>query len=326
MNLRCACAAALASAALLVGAAPASAAPGDWTLGGVPCELIEVPAAAPLGTGSCPGVRPGAVVESDNGQCTFNFLFQGTDGGRYIGTAGHCILGDDPLGGDAGEQTWAAGSGPEARDGEGNPIGEFAYAILQDPKDFALIRLDPGVAANAQMCHFGGPTGVNTDRGATPVVLHHFGQGVGVGTVLPARSALAIGMPDPDPGEDAPGLEMEVEARRVRVLRTLVPEVDPDVGLVGRLVLREARVAIDPEQRSADGSRVGHEVRADLAQRRRERGDADRCEKDDEQRGADHAHPGLAPAQELQVHVGRQPVGVDGDDLGFVVAAGSLTP
>jgi SAM-dependent MidA family methyltransferase len=42
----------------------------------------------------------------------------------------------------------------------GNRIGEFAYAILQDPKDFALIRLDPGVAANPQMCHFGGPTGV----------------------------------------------------------------------------------------------------------------------------------------------------------------------
>ena len=167
MNLRRACASALVTVAVLAGAAPASAAPGDWTLGGVPCELIEVPAAAPLGTGECPGVRPGAVVESDNGQCTFNFLFQGSDGARYIGTAGHCILGDDPLGGDAGEQSWAAGSGPEARDGAGNRIGEFAYAILQDPKDFALIRLDPGVAANAQMCHFGGPTGVNTDRGAT---------------------------------------------------------------------------------------------------------------------------------------------------------------
>jgi hypothetical protein len=228
MNLRHACAAALASAAVLAGAAPASAAPGDWTLGGVPCELIEVPAATPLGTGSCPGVRPGAVVESDNGQCTFNFLFQGSDGARYIGTAGHCILGDDPLGGDAGEQTWAAGSGPEARDGEGNRIGEFAYAILQDPKDFALIRLDPGVAANAQMCHFGGPTGVNTDRGATPVVLHHFGQGVGVGTVLPARSALALGMPDPDhvyaaggvvPGDSGSGI-ISADGRAVGVIVT----------------------------------------------------------------------------------------------------------
>ena len=76
----------LAVAAVLVPASAASA--GNWTLGGVPCQLIEVPAAAPVGTGACPGVRPGAVVESDNGQCSFNFLFAGSDGRRYIGTAG----------------------------------------------------------------------------------------------------------------------------------------------------------------------------------------------------------------------------------------------
>jgi Trypsin-like peptidase domain len=217
---------ALAAAALLAGAAPASA--GDWTLGGVPCELIEVPAAAPVGTGPCPGVRPGAVVASDNGQCTFNFLFHGSDGRRYMGTAGHCILGEDPLGGDAGEQAWAPGTGPEARDGAGNRIGEFAYAVLQDPKDFALIRLDPGVQATAQMCHFGGPTGVNTDQGAAPVVLNHFGQGVGVGSVLPGRSALALGMPDPDhvyaagavvPGDSGSGI-ISSDGRAVGVIVT----------------------------------------------------------------------------------------------------------
>jgi hypothetical protein len=201
---------------------------GDWTLGGVPCELIPVPAASPIGTGACPGVRPGAIVESDVGQCTFNFLFQGSDGSRYIGTAGHCILGDDPLGGDAGEQSWAPGTGPVARDGDGNRIGEFAYAILQDPKDISLIRVDPGVATNAQMCHFGGPTGVNSDQGADPVVLHHFGQGIGVGTVLPARSALAIGMPDPDhvyaqgavvPGDSGSGIISD-DGRAVGVIVT----------------------------------------------------------------------------------------------------------
>jgi hypothetical protein len=231
-----ACVGLLAATALLAAsAAPANAGllgigstAGDWTLGGVPCELIEVPAATQIGTGACPGVRPGAVVESDNGQCTFNFLFQGSNGARYIGTAGHCILGDDPLGGDAGEESWAAGSGPEARDGAGNRIGEFAYAILQDPKDFALIRLDPGVAASAQMCHFGGPTGVNSDRGSAPVTLHHFGQGLGVGTVLPARSAVAFGMPDPDhvyaaggvvPGDSGSGI-ISADGRAVGVIVT----------------------------------------------------------------------------------------------------------
>ena len=184
-----------------VPALPSPSSPGgDWTLGGLECDLIEVPAAAPVGTGTCPGVRPGAIVQSDTGQCTFNFLFNGSDGRRYIGTAGHCILGDSPVGGDVGEQTWGVGAGPEARDGNGQRIGEFAYAILQDPKDFALIRIDAGVASNPQMCHFGGPTGINSDTPGldAPTVLQIFGNGVGIGTVLPARSMVALGMPDPD--------------------------------------------------------------------------------------------------------------------------------
>jgi hypothetical protein len=229
------------AAALLASAVPANAGllggggllggkstVGEWTLGGVPCRLIGVPAAAPVGTAACPGVRPGAIVESDVGQCTFNFLFQGSDGRRYMGTAGHCILGDDPLGGDAGERTWAPGAGPVARDGDGNRIGEFAYAILQDPKDISLIRLDPSVAASPQMCHFGGPTGVNSDQGADPVVLHHFGQGIGVGTALPGRSALAIGTPNADhvyaqgavvPGDSGSGIISD-DGRAVGVIVT----------------------------------------------------------------------------------------------------------
>jgi hypothetical protein len=189
----------MAASPAQAGLLPTATSQPNWTLGGVPCQLIPVPSAAPVGVAeSCPGVRPGALVESDSGLCTFNFLFTGSDGRRYIGTAGHCILGESPFGGDEGERSWAPGSGPVARDGDGNRVGEFAYAILQDPKDFALIRLDPGVVANAQMCHFGGPTGINSDRTASAVVLHHFGQGVGVGTAVPARSATALGMPHPD--------------------------------------------------------------------------------------------------------------------------------
>jgi hypothetical protein len=48
------------------------------------------------------------------------------------------------------------------------------------------------------MCHFGGPTGTNADRPSSPVILNHFGNGIGVGSGLPARSALALGVPDPD--------------------------------------------------------------------------------------------------------------------------------
>ncbi len=217
----------------------------NWTLGGVPCTLIPVPAAAPLGTGTCPGVRPGAIVLTDVGQCTLNFLFQGSDGSRYIGTAGHCILGTSPIGGDVGEMAWAPGTGPVARDAGGNPIGEFAYAILQDPKDFSLIRLDPLVEASADMCHFGGPTAVNDDRPdiTQPVVLNWFGNGIVVGTLLPARSALAAGMPDPDhvfadgaaaPGDSGSGI-ISSDGRAVGVVVTVGVHIGTsfDSGVIG---------------------------------------------------------------------------------------------
>src|SRR6266702_4936779 len=228
---------------------PAPSSPANWTLGGVPCTLIPVPAAAPLGTGTCPGVRPGAIVLTDVGQCTLNFLFLGSDGASYIGTAGHCILGTSPFGGDVGEMAWAPGTGPVARDADGNRIGEFAYAILQDPKDFSLIRLDPEVQASAGMCRFGGPTAVNDDNpGLTePVVLNWFGNGVGVGAVVPARSAVAAGMPSPDhvfaqgaavPGDSGSGV-ISSDGRAVGVLVTVgvhtasVGSGGLDAGLIG---------------------------------------------------------------------------------------------
>src|SRR3954470_15737157 len=149
-----------------------------------PCTLIPVVhMAAPVGAAeTCPGVRPGGIVNSSVGQCTENFLFQGSDGARYIGTAGHCALEAPAVGGQAGEHAWAPGTGPVATDGDGNRIGEWAYAILQDPKDFSLIRLDPGVQSSPQMCHFGGPTGINSDTPGvdSPTVLEIYGEGVGV--------------------------------------------------------------------------------------------------------------------------------------------------
>lgn len=233
---------------------------GDWTLGGEPCDLIEVPAAAPVGTGTCPGVRPGAIVVSDAGQCTMNFLFEG-GGNRYIGTAGHCILGEGPTSGDVGEESWAPGTGPVATDGDGNPIGRYVYAILEDPKDFALIQLDDGVEASPQMCHFGGPTGINTDTPGldSPTVINHYGNGLGVGLVLPARTILALGMPDEDhvygegvvvPGDSGSGVTDE-QGRAIGVVVTTgvhsssIGTSGIDVGLVGitRLAPQLARAS-----------------------------------------------------------------------------------
>lgn len=176
--------------------------------------LVAVPAAGAA-------VGPGRVLRTSIGQCTFNFLFDGTDGARYIGSAGHCILdtGSGPVGGgDAGERSWAPGAGPIAKDGAGQRIGQFVYAILQDPKDFSLIRLDPGVAATPQMPTWGGPIGVYNDTSAATRVLQYYGQGIAVSAVAPARQALAFGTPDPDhifawglvtPGDSGGGIETD---------------------------------------------------------------------------------------------------------------------
>jgi hypothetical protein len=186
-------------------ATPSTKAPaaGSFTLGGAKCSLIDVPTAdgsLPVGVGTCPGVRPGGELQSEIGLCTLNFLFETPDKERFIGTAGHCILStDSPVAGDnVGEKTWPKGQGPAAKDSSGKRFGEFAYAVLQDPKDFALIRLDPGVEASPEMCNYGGPTGINEDIGDGPKVLRYFGNGVAIGSALPARSAVAMGFPNAD--------------------------------------------------------------------------------------------------------------------------------
>src|SRR5262245_29821626 len=70
-------------------------------------------------------------------------------------------------------------------------------------------------------------------------------------------------MPEARAPEDPPGLQVQVVAGRLEVPRGLETEVDPDVGLVRRLVAAEARVAIDPHQRAAVGARVHRDLTAD---------------------------------------------------------------
>jgi hypothetical protein len=204
----------------------------SFTLGGAKCSLIGVPSAdstLPVGVGTCPGVRPGGMLTSDIGQCTLNFLFKTPEGERYIGTAGHCILGEGPVADSAGEKMWPKGQGPAAKDPDGKRFGEFAYAVLQDPKDFALIRLDPGVEASPEMCNYGGPTGINDDISGDPTVLQYFGNGIAIGTALPARSAVALGLPNADhvyaaglalPGDSGSAVISE-DGRAVGVLVTV---------------------------------------------------------------------------------------------------------
>lgn len=156
-----------------------------------PCRLIAANTASPVGVGGCSGVRPGAFFTSPVGGCSFNFLFKGSDGHRYIGTAGHCLVSDGQ------EKEWAPGKGPIINAG-GEAVGRAAYGILKGNRDFGLIRLYRATNASAQMCHFGGPTALDTARLSTPVLLEHYGNGLAVSSVTPARTSLAMNTNDPD--------------------------------------------------------------------------------------------------------------------------------
>jgi len=82
---------------------------------------------------------------------------------------------------------------------------------------------------------------------------------------------LQIRMPETPATEGLAWIEVEVEARRVRIAAAFdVGKMGADVGLVRALVLREANVAIDAEHRASDGSGVGPEVGTDRSQRLRE--------------------------------------------------------
>lgn len=256
----------LAAPATATPLAPSEAQGPAWRLGGQPCRLIGLPAASPVGdllpiggpaaAGGCQGVRPGAVLQTDTGQCSFNFMFIGTDKKtgkktRYMGTAGHCVLlsgtSDTLVTPPPAERLYRIGRGPVAKDASGKRIGEFAYAVLADPKDFALIRLDDNVVASPQMCHFGGPTGINSERppASEIVTLHQYGQGLLISTVSPARTLYAMGMPNPDhvyadgvvlPGDSGSGVISD-DGRAVGVAVTVGANTGPlgtlDNGTVG---------------------------------------------------------------------------------------------
>lgn len=168
---------------------------------------------SPFGTTPCPGVRPGGVVLLEPpvlsdylplGPCTLGFMFKHR-GNTLMSTAGHCAQFQRGT-----ETVWASGTGPIAYDLHEQRIGEFVYAVYSGASgvadlDFALIRLDKGVEASPEVCHFGGPTGINGETVplGTPVLLHYYGNTIAGGFVpnpvgrwgLPARTGLSNGLP-----------------------------------------------------------------------------------------------------------------------------------
>ncbi len=75
-----------------------------------------------------------------------------------------------------------------------------------------------------------------------------------------------LGMPQAGGGEAGSGLEMEIETRRMHVLAAM-RKAHREICLVWLLVGGETRIAVDAEQRSARGARIGDEIRRDVVKR-----------------------------------------------------------
>ena len=126
-------------------------------------------------------IQPGAMLQTDAGQCTLNFVFDGVGaknaGKTYIGTAAHC-----------GEKV-----GQEARDVDDAPFGTFAF--IADAGDAAfdyafievaaehLSRVDPALKGHPEL-----PTGFTTpEETETGDLVQMSGYGLGFGETQPTQ-------------------------------------------------------------------------------------------------------------------------------------------
>lgn len=127
-------------------------------------------------------IQPGAMLQTDAGQCTLNFVFDGLGrnaGKVYIGTAAHC-----------GEAV-----GQEARDVDDATFGTFAFIADADDAafDYAFIevlpehvpRVDPALKGHPEI-----PTGFTTpEETEAGDMIQMSGYGVGFGETQPTQES-----------------------------------------------------------------------------------------------------------------------------------------
>ena len=125
-------------------------------------------------------IQPGAMLQTESGQCTLNFVFDGLGrnaGKVYVGTAAHC-----------GDQV-----GQDARDVDDQPFGQFAFIADADDTafDYAFIevapehvsRVDPALKGHPEL-----PTGFTTpEETEAGDMIQMSGYGVGFGETQPTQ-------------------------------------------------------------------------------------------------------------------------------------------
>ena len=143
--------------------------------------LVATLCLAPAAQAQTP-IQPGAMLQTDGGQCTLNFVFDGLGrnaGKVYIGTAAHC-----------GEKV-----GQDARDIDDQPFGQFAFIADADDAafDYAFIevapehlgRVDPALKGHPEL-----PKGFTTpDETEAGDMIQMSGYGLGFGETQPTQES-----------------------------------------------------------------------------------------------------------------------------------------
>lgn len=219
-------------------------------------DFGDTPALA-VGTASCTGARPGGLVRSPHALCSLNFVFEGSDGNRYIGTAGHCVLKYY-----AADRVWPEGKRPWAEIDD-KRAGEFVYATLTDYRDFALIKLDPDFPYSPAMIHFGGPTGLYTDHVDTPVGVHYTGNAMVVGNTL-NHSSYGVGPNDYRPLPARSGVALHTEWYDEVYMHAPAHWGDSGSGVItddGRALGTLVELSLAPDEGITVATRLDYSVR-----------------------------------------------------------------
>lgn len=170
---------------------------------------------------SVDGLGPGSMLfitrdgEPGTAACTANFVWEGADGTKYLGAAGHCFLQDAAIGGtrydgevpNLGNVTVRAcidctfgGATALALGlrGEVIELGEVVYARQADDgtqigSDFGLAEIPPEAEAliDASMPTWGGPSETGEINGSDPLV--QYGNGVVTGETVATKSRSGLG-------------------------------------------------------------------------------------------------------------------------------------
>jgi hypothetical protein len=176
-------------------------APGQRGLVGLLAAAVLIAAGGlsrPADAAGSDSVHPGDAITIAGAGCTVGFLLLGSDGQRYMTTAGHCVVDENT------RLSWRPGRGPVVRAADGRRIGTIVFAEdvdaveADDEFDFALLRLDSATKASPDIRDLGAPSRINESTSNDPAVLRALGSQSAAGSARATRELLTKSLKRPE--------------------------------------------------------------------------------------------------------------------------------